>query len=206
MMTKKTKRGQKMKVLLSIVEMLLMFLVGCSNQENSITSPISPNTEQFDKVTLQTLELNTVDETVNKLVTTTQVVDGTLGGTISLIQNVISIEGREVSVDASIKISKGAFIGTKNITMSVDVNNGCISFSPHMIFNTSCFLDYRLSNMNLANLGFMPEDTKAEFVFFNDEGGIEAVQNFGVKLSYSIGYIKVQTAKIDHFSRYGFCR
>jgi hypothetical protein len=202
----KVKKGEKMKGFLSIVGILLIFVLGCSNQENSITSPISSNTEQFDKVTLQTLDLNTVDEIVNKLATTTKIIDGTLGGTISLVQNVVNSEGREVQVDACFRITPGAFNGTQSITMRVDVNNGSVSFFPQMVFNRSCLLNFSLSNMNLANIGFTPDDKKAKFVYFGDDGTNEPVNCSLIFMDYSKGSIRVHTALINHFSRYGFVR
>jgi len=199
-----------MKHLLSITAVLVKFFVGCSNQENNITGPGTNSVNQLSKESKILTDLSSTRLISNllpfQLTTITQVIDGTLGGTVSFVQKVMSSEGREVQVEACFKIPKLAFTGTKNITMTVNVDNGTISFFSHMIFNNTCLLDFRLSNMNLAHLGFVPQDTKAEFVFFNDEGGIETVQSLGVKLDYSTGYIKVQTVKINHFSRYGFVR
>ena len=55
-----------MKKLVTITAILLMFLVGCTNQENSITNPISTNVEQSANDGLTCLTMTKVDETVIK--------------------------------------------------------------------------------------------------------------------------------------------
>ena len=129
-----------MKKLLSIIAVFLMFLVGCSNQENSITSPVSSDGGQFDKPTITTLELTTVKEAVTNLVTTTKAIDGAIGGKLFFEQEVLSSEGRIVYAYSEFIVSPGAFEGTQTITMTVDVDNGSVSFYPHMNFNQTCYL------------------------------------------------------------------
>lgn len=201
-----------MKHLFSIYVMFLMFLVGCTNQENSITSPTFPDIDLLTKDSRikSTLNIKAVLEapfvTATKLVSVTKEINGVIGGTLSLNENVFNSEQDVVHAYANFKISAGAFIGIRQITMVIDVDNGCISFFPDMSFLRSCSLDYSLQNMNLVNLGFIPSDRTAEFVYFNDNGSIEPITNLGVSLNYNRGYLSVSSAKIDHFSRYGFLR
>ncbi len=76
-----------MKKLISIAAVFLTFLVGCSNQENSITSPISTDGDQFAKPQiLVAATLTTVKEAVTNLATTTQAIDGTVGGKLKVAQ------------------------------------------------------------------------------------------------------------------------
>ena len=90
--------------------------------------------------------------------------------------------------------------------MLVDVDNGCISFFPHLNFSKICYLNYQLKYMNLDYIGFTKSDKKASFVYFNDSGTIDPVLNMGVILNYQNGSLRVQSAEITHFSRYGFIR
>jgi hypothetical protein len=195
-----------MKKLLTISTIILLFFVGCSNQENNLTSPINSDHEQLGKIKLTSTLSNTLGLAESNIVSTTQIINGALGGLLSFEQDAVNSEGKLVHVYAQFQISPGAFIGSQTITMTADVNNGCVYFYPHMVFNQTCFLDYGLSNVNLYNLGFLPSDTKADFVFFDDSGAIELIQNNGITLNFSKGIIKVNAAKIDHFSRYGFLR
>ena len=60
--------------------------------------------------------------------------------------------------------------------------------------------------MNLDNLGFTKSDKKVDFVYFNDLGAIEPITNMGASLNYQNGSLRVISAEINHFSRYGFIR
>lgn len=208
----KNHKGEIMKRLLSIITMFLMIFVGCSNQENSITGPTTAEFDQNGKISkvLSTLDVETIRTPQNviatKFVTITKVINGVTGGLISLNQDVYNTERNIVHVNANFQIPTGAFIGTQSIVMTVDVDNGSISFFPHMSFLQSCKLDYELQNMNLTNLGFTASDKRAEFVYFNDNGNIDQIENLGVTLNYNKGLLSVAKAKIDHFSRYGFMR
>jgi len=193
-----------MKKLLSAAVVLIALFVGCSNQENNITGP-TKNANQFSDVTINS-NLKTSDPLPVQFATTTQSIDGSIGGTIILQQNVLSSEGQIVQVNAQFEVAAGAFPGTQSISMTANVDNGCVTFFPHMDFNQTCYLNFGFQNLNLANLGFLPGDKKAQFVYFNDSGTIDPIENMGVTIIYNKGNIKVVKGKIDHFSRYGFVR
>jgi hypothetical protein len=205
-------RENKVKRLLSIATMFLMISVGCTNQENSITGPAVTEVDQDAKTskTLSTLDVEFLRTPKNviatKFVTISKSINGVLGGMLSLNQDVYNTERNLVHVNANFQIPTGAFVGIQSIIMTVDVDNGSISFFPHMSFLNTCKLDYELQNMNLTNLEFTPSDKNAEFVYFNDNGKIDSIENLGVSLNYNSGYLSVNKAKIDHFSRYGFIR
>ncbi len=195
-----------MKKLVTITAIFLMFLVGCSNQENSIVSPNSTNVEQSAQVDLNDQTMTKVDETVIESGTVNKIIDGAAGGTISLKQNILSKDGQVVQVNADFEIPAKAFDGTQNITVTVDADSGRISFFPHMTFKKSCKLNFELKKVNLANMGIKPFDITAKFVYFDDSGSVVPVQNYGVLMFYWLGYVSVIDAKLDHFSRYGFIR
>ncbi|NWF90179.1 MAG: hypothetical protein HXY50_12055 [Ignavibacteriaceae bacterium] len=195
-----------MKRLFVFAVLITIFLFGCSNQENEITNPALPNTQQFAKPKTTTTNLNLISELESNAAEVTKIIDGKKGDTIHLNQFAKDSEGRVVEVDACFKVLPGAFSGTIRITMSFNADNGCISFLPSMVFDKSCSLDYRISNCNFAKLGFTPEDKKAYFVFFGNDGSIQPVNNSLVIMNQDKGELKVNKAKIDHFSRYGFFR
>jgi len=188
-----------MKQLLSITAIFLMFFVGCSNNENNITDP----TANFDHLGKDASTSSTLPI---QFATTAKAIDGSVGGELEIQQNVLSSEGRIVEVHSLFEIPAGAFAGTQNITMTVNADNGCISFYPHMNFSQTCFLNYGLYNINLANLGFQKSDKRANFVYFNDSGTIDPITNMGVTIGYKTGSLTVNKAQLTHFSRYGFIR
>ena len=134
-----------MKKLISITAIFLTFFVGCSNQENSITSPISTDGDQFAKPQiLDAATLTTVKEATTNLVTTTKVINGTIGGKLFVEQEVLNSEGRIVYTYSEFIVSAGAFDGTETITMTINVDKATVSFYPHMNFNQTCYLNYQV--------------------------------------------------------------
>lgn len=144
---------EKMKYLLSITAIFLMFFIGCSKDVN-INSPIESDAAQI---------LNKGGNPSNlplRFVSISKEINGATGGMLSINQNALSSEGRVIEVDAQFQLQSGAFVGTQVISMTVDVDSGTVKFSPHMDFNLKCFFNYSLHNMNLANLGFTSSDTR----------------------------------------------
>ncbi len=142
-----------MKKLLSITSIILMFFVGCSNPENSITSPTYSDTPLSGSIHLESLTSTTIKEEVISSATITKLIDGTLGGKVALTQKVYSSEGRLVEVNSEFEVTAGAFIGTQNITMSVNVDNGCVSFYPEMTFKQTCYLNYAFQEHEFGKSG-----------------------------------------------------
>ncbi len=188
-----------MNRLLSIAAVLMVLFVGCSKNEDSLINPTS-NSNQAVSGDLSKLGLPI------KSVSTSKIVNGAEGGFIFISQTVLSSEGREVGVNAQIQIQAGSFTGSQEISMEVDVDNGCVKFYPHMVFSLPCDFNYSLQKMNLSNLGFLSTDKKADFVYFSETGANEYINNEGVSIIFNKGNLQVKKAKLLHFSRYGFIR
>ncbi len=107
-----------MKQLISIAAIFLMFLVGCTKDVN-INSPIENPTagEGTEKVLTEFFALNAPEEADPEIDTSTvsqvKIINGTIGGVLSIDQNVVSNDGRIVHVKAQFQVSPGAFTGTK---------------------------------------------------------------------------------------------
>jgi hypothetical protein len=188
-----------MKQLLSIAAVLMVLFVGCSKMKDSITGPLSMSAQ----VTNGDLAKSGMPI---KSVMTSKLVDGSQGAFIFMNESVLSSEGRVVNISAQIGIPAGAFTGSQEISMEVDVDNGCVYFLPHMNFVLPCDFNYSLQNMNLSNIGFSENDKKADFVYFGETGEIEHVKNKGVGIIFKKGNLQVKNAQLPHFSRYGFIR
>jgi hypothetical protein len=188
-----------MKKFISIIALIFLFFVGCTSNENNISDP-TPNDNHLSKIKITSTTIP------YQYITKTKVIDGAVGGLIYFEEDAYNSQGDVVSVYAEFEVEPGAFLGTETISMTVDVDNGSLEFYPHMSFNQMCWLDYGLSNMNLTNIGFEFSDKKAYFVFIDDSGLIEPIDNLAVTLNVRRGTLKVINAKINHFSRYAFVR
>lgn len=153
------------------------------------------------------IEISSIDSiTFQETASITQNIDGVMGGIIEYNRGIINAEGKVVQVDARLEIPANAFIGNRNISMNVNVDSGYISFSPNLDFNVPCDLNFGLMNMDLIKLGFTSSANIANFVYIDDAGAIFPVINQGIIYDFDNGILKVNSAKIDHFSRYGFVR
>lgn len=205
-------KGVMMKKLLPIAVLFTIFFVGCSNQESTLTGLDENELSNSPKKTKVTsmLELESVRTPQSilptKLVSITMNINGLIGGVLNINQDVYNTERNIVHVNANFSMPAGAFVGIQNITMTIDADNGSISFFPHMTFLHSCKLDFEVQNVNLTSLGFTSEDRLVQFVYFSDSGSIEPIESLESKIDFSSGFLKTKQAKIDHFSRYGFFR
>jgi hypothetical protein len=188
-----------MKKLVGMIVIYLTFFVGCSNHENSITEPISDNflTESNSNTNLQKYTDPTAE--------VSQVVNGTNGGTIVLSRNIITKDGRSITLDASLYFPQGSFNGIKTITMKANWFDGSIEFYPCMQFSKWLSLDLKYQGLQLTEMGYDFND-KVDFVYFSDYGNIYPLISKTASILFQQGTLKVNNGKINHFSRYGFIR
>ena len=107
---------------------------------------------------------------------------------------------KRVSISASLKFPKNAFVGTKEVTMTLDQLYGGAQFSPEGSFNLPAL--YNVTFMGIDLTGVNPADV--DFVYLNDDGTIEPIEYDYLDVNISTGFIHLSNAKLSHFSRYGF--
>ena len=189
-----------MKKLISIAAVLMVLFVGCSNQENSITNPV---TDDYVKTTSN--NTSTFGKSLVPTISVTQLINGAVGGYVKLSDEYVDAAGRIMKVDAALFFPQGSFEGTQAITMTADFTNASVLFSPHMQFNKSVSLCVQFQGLPLGEMGYS-SNCKVNFVYFGDDGNIYPIGSKGVSMNYNRGSLKVTNAWLYHFSRYGFVR
>ena len=180
-----------MKNLLTLGLFLLLVFFGCK-QESDITSPVGDNTIQKPNW-LITLPSNGLGiETVHSA---SELIDGSKGGDVQLRG-----EFGEIKIDSRLHIFSGSFTGFLTISTHIDDVNCLTTFGPSYEFNTP--LEYTLMFQGLDLTGVNPDDVK--FVYQAADGSIHECESDGVDVDLNKGKLKVNKAKIPHFSRYGF--
>jgi len=114
----------------------------------------------------------------------------------------ISDLGDSVIMEVDLRIPAGAFQGTKTITMLVDDEYAAVHFSPEMTFDISLRLFQQFEGLDLEQY---PTGT-IDFVYIDNNGSIQTVKKNGVQVVVPQGIVRVQNAKLLHFSRYGWIR
>ena len=143
--------------------------LGCSDNLNNtlVSSPIeSPDfinqklaLHEFENLTDSTLKGDrqlpqNVDSTDSKKLMISQVIDGEIGGEIVLDTTYVNCEGRLLNVYARLKFDPGVFDGLKRINMVPSPEDLSIKLFPHITFNEIVKLDYIITGLDLAAIGF----------------------------------------------------
>jgi hypothetical protein len=133
---------------------------------------------------------------------TTSVIDGAVGGTMAMDQTYTGDNGQQVVLSVYLAIPPGAFTGVKTITLTADDQFAALKCEPAMVFNQSLRLDFSYTGLTLNSSNV--HNGRTGFYFVPDSGVLEEVENTGVVVNLSQGVVKVNNAKINHFSRYGW--
>jgi hypothetical protein len=196
----------KMKYLSAIFLVTLVILApGCDiNSDLSINNFEGNLHSSFSKVTeYELIPLpNKSPLWMDSVFTMSKEIDGTIGGRMIMNKYYIAEDGDSVIIKADLRIPAGAFQGTETITMTVDDEHAAIHFYPEMVFEDTLKLFHSFEGLNLENL---PTGT-IDFVFIRDDGSIELIKKNGIQIVVPQGILRVQNAKLLHFSRYGWIR
>jgi hypothetical protein len=190
------------KLFFAIFLLVVILMVGC---QDSNYNPISPNNNQQD---LQKKGLigNALGGLVNNLTSTllsaTKIIDGSAGGSLQLVENVL-LNGQVVRVRANLIFSKGAITGQQNISMTIDPNNASVTFLPHISsFSNNVKLDLKIEGVDLSKLRLTNPDS-IYFAYINDAGiPVEEINCSAVGANEKTGTLYVYGADLKHFSRY----
>jgi hypothetical protein len=178
------------KVFTALIFSALVFF-GC-NQEPDITSPVGDNTIQ-EPNWLITLPPNGLG--IETVYSASELIDGSKGGDVQLRG---TFDG--IKIDSRLHIHSDSFSGFLTISTHIDNVHCLTTFSPSFVFNTP--LEYTLMFQELDLTGVNPDDVK--FVYQAADGSIHECESDGVDVDLNKGKLKVNKAKIPHFSRYGF--
>ena len=186
-----------MKKLLTLAALVSLFFFGC-DQGTDITSP-----GEIDNHSYQLIKLpKKSGMSVETIFSMTKEIDGKKGGEIKIDESYVAEDGHTVQIYAYLEVKKFSFSGNVTITLTVDDEFAAASFTPAMVFDKPLELDMKFEGIDLGNLNLTNGDY--DFVFIDDDGNTEVVDNNGVQVNENHSKITVKSAKLHHFSRYGF--
>ena len=191
-----------MKSISTLLIIVLLLLVGCDTVPDL---SVNNNPDGFYKpsrsLTLIPLP-NKSPLWEDSVLTMSKEIDGTVGGRMNMEKYYIAENGDSVIIKADLRIPKGAFQGNETITMKLDDKYAAIRFYPTMIFKDTLRLFQSFEGLNLEEYSTGTID----FVFIYDDGSSELVKKNGEQVIVPQGIVRVQNAKLLHFSRYGWVR
>ncbi len=174
---------------------ILLSFTGCM-QESNITGPVN------QPHTLIMLPAK-ADMNIENAFSTTQTINGSAGGNIHLYNSYQDASGQTITIDCNLTVPANnySFSNTRNITMQVNDVAG-VDFYPSMTFNQPVILNLTITGLDLT--GINPQDVG--FYYVDTNGNFIPTVNDGVTADLNSGTLKVENAKLFHFSRWAYAR
>ena len=198
-------QGRIMKTILTVLMVAIVFLFGCDTSNYLTVNPAEDNsyTQASDFKDYELIVLPKKSALwVDSVFTISQVIDGSVGGRITMANYYISEMGDSVEFEVDLRIPSGAFQGSETITITVDSDSAAVHFYPEMVFAKELRLFQSFEGLNLENM----QTGTIDFVFIRDDGSIELIKKNGTQIVVPQGIVRVQNANLLHFSRYGWIR
>lgn len=195
-----------MKLLLSGLIITVLIFSACEKVDDPITGPnelhksISDTfgTDYYDIIPLPGKSIGFLDSTF----TVTKVINGLLGGVITLDRTYISEDSTLVTMLVDVVIQPLSFWGKKKIILRIDDTTATVHCEPGMTFQRPLLMLQTFTGLDLSEY----ETEDIDFVYINDDGNIEDVDNLGIIVVKPLGSVTVISANLWHFSRYGWVR
>jgi len=198
-------QGRIMKTILTVLIVAFVLLIGCdtSTDLSVNSSENNSNTQVSDSMDYELIPLPKKSALwMDSVFTFSQLIDGSVGGRIIMANYYISETGDSVEFEVDLRIPAGAFQGSETITVTVDSDSASVHFYPEMVFADTLRLFQSFEGLNLENM----QTGTIDFVYVRDDGSIELIKKNGTQIVVPQGIVRVQNAKLLHFSRYGWIR
>lgn len=187
-----------MKTVITLIITGIIFLAGCTDENNLIT----PEINQKAGPDWITLPAPVGGASVENEYSVTGVINGVDGGKLQI--NEIYLGGPYSTVRLGIKLTfpQNCFQGTETITMNVDMVHGTVTYSPSMQFDIPALLDLDFQGIDLSGI----DADSINFVYHNPDGYFDIMESNTITVNTVNGTISMKDGKVPHFSRYGFSR
>lgn len=200
-----------MKYFLPAVVLTIFLTWGCEQSYDPVTGPstslkkstessweITPNRNTYDLIPLPLKSPIYLDSTF----TVSKLINGLLGGSITLNRTYISLEGKLVTMMVNLVIPPLSFAGERNISLTIDNCFASVHCEPGMNFKHPLIMTQTFTGLNLKQY----DEQDLEFVYLEDDGSFEEINHGAIIVEKLTGTLTVLSAQIPHFSRYGWVR
>lgn len=173
-----------------------LILAGCSDQ-SSLVGPTQQISQQqgrtFIDLPISSLDKSRIEASEN--------IDGAKGGKVK-----IKGEQDGIKFKGELKIPKGAFVGSAEITIKFDGNTTSFDFSiiwegDNQNFVKPLLFSGKMEGLNLDDV----ESEDVDFGYFSN-GDFQGVEYKKLKVDTKKGKLEIKEAQLWHFSRYGWAK
>jgi hypothetical protein len=199
-----------MKLLISAIMTFALLLTACENVNEPITNS-SELDKQFDfpnNRTTQDFKISIIPLPekspiyLDSVFTVTKVINGLLGGTITLDKVYISKEGRLVTILVDMVIPPMAFFGQREITVTIEDSIAVMNCGPDMNFRRPLIVIQTFTGLDLMKYN----TNEIDFGYIKDDGQFYSIPRTTMIINKPLGLVSIVGARISHFSKYGWVR
>ncbi|MFI5236880.1 MAG: hypothetical protein ACHQLA_02960 [Ignavibacteriales bacterium] len=199
-----------MKLLLSGFIASILIFSACEKVDDPITGPTELQKQNFnsnstvtDRFDYEIIPLPPKGPGfIDSIFTVSKLINGLLGGNVILNKTYLTPQGKLVTMLVNVKIPALSFFGQRNIRLTIDNDKAAVHCEPGMTFNRPLIMLQTFIGLDLSNTNTQDID----FVYINDDGTIEDVPNSQIIVIKPLGLVTVISARLNHFSRYGWVR
>ena len=189
-----------MKKYISIIVLLSLFVIGCSEQSsvlapvNDVNSNVTSTEPNWIALPINNSMSVNADVSVSRLLYGNQeslleINTGYAGGTFGW-----------VSITANARFQRYSFTGSRYTTMSVNDKFGTATFSPSGTFTKPVIYNLTIMGVDLSKV----DPAKVSFVYLSPDGKYYKPVYDKIYVEKQSGKMQIINAKLPHFSRYGF--
>lgn len=199
-----------MKLIISGVVLLALTFSSCEQINEPVTNSTELNTQYYSSLEKASEDFNfsiiPLPEKssiyLDSIFTVKKLINGLLGGTITLDKSYISKEGKLVTMLVDLVIPPLAFLGQREITVTIEDTIAVMNCGPSMNFQRSLLLVQTFTGLNLNNYNVKEID----FGYIGENGNFYPIPRTSIIVNKPFGLVSVVGAKISHFSKYGWVR
>jgi hypothetical protein len=199
-----------MKIILSLTLIMSLLFLACepitdpvSNPDSLKKSDWSPNNQSGNAIRIAIIPLPEKSPIyLDSIFTISQTINGLLGGTITLDKAYVSKEGRLVTILVSMVVPPLAFLGQRDITVTIEDSIAVMDCGPSMTFQRSLICLQTFTGLDLSDYN----TEEIDFMYIHDDGRYTPIPRSSLLINKPLGLVSVISARINHFSKYGWVR
>ena len=199
-----------MKRMLLLLIVAFLFLFGCeqatdppSSQVEELEKTYSFSDQYSDAIKVSIIPLPEKSVIyLDSIFTVTKVINGLLGGTITLDKAYISKDGKPVTILLNMVILPLSFSGQRQITITIEDSVAVMNCGPSMNFRQALICSQTFTGLDLTEY----ETEEIDFVYIHNNETFSKVPRTSIIVNKELGLVSVLDARISHFSKYGWVR
>jgi hypothetical protein len=183
-----------MKYTIYLLSGILLFLMSC-DQIPDINSSLGT---VINKKLIDLPEISGLN--IEEIVSYYKEIDGDDGGWFSAQHTYQGGPYGNITITTFLYFPEDSFNGDKNISQTMNTETADVDLGPSMQFDRTVKFTLTITGLDLS--GINPEDL--DFVYIDSNGNMYDCDYEYVTMDLGTGMLKVKSARLSHFSRYGF--